>query len=246
MVFRDTQLGRFGALCTTHFGGHTDLDVRAAHALASDGVSSPANPARPNVHDVLLSKTLSEDGDAIWTPWANQFSGLSARYGTSGGRLLVGRCTRSWAPHPPGFCMHEFTPPLQYWSMRNFAVHRMNITNVVQRADGTMGVDTTVQPLWNYILTSRGEILVASEDFGWVKHTSIAGGNEVWAAGQIGIENSQLRLIDLQSGHYILGNITPGSVRAKAIIQFTDDVFKRYFKVFSLPNLHSLFQCIWG
>jgi hypothetical protein len=121
--------------------------------------------------------------------------------------------------------------------MRSFAVNQMNITNVFRRAEGTIGVDSTVQPLWNYVLTSRGD--VASEDFGWIKHTSIAGGTEVWAAGQIGIENYQLRLIDLQSGHYILGNITPGSARAKAIIQFTEDVFKTYFKVFSLPNLHS-------
>jgi hypothetical protein len=119
--------------------------------------------------------------------------------------------------------------------MREFAAQRMNFTNVVRRADGTMGVDTAVRPIRNYVLTSRGEILVALEDFEWIKHTSIAGGNDVWSAGQIGVENSQLRVIDLQSGHYIGGNITPGSARAKAIIQFTEKVSGRTSMSFRCP-----------
>jgi hypothetical protein len=125
----------------------------------------------------------------------------------------------------------------------------MRVNNVLVRADGTIGVDTSVQPLWNYALTSRGEILVAAEDFGWIKHTSIAGGLNVWAAGQVGIENAQLRLVDLQSGHYVLSggaHITPGSALANEMIRFTDAVFREYFRVFNLPNLHSSFACVWA
>ncbi len=144
--------------------------------------------------------------------------------------------------------MHELTPPLRYWSMRSFA-SRMRINNVIQRADGGVGIDGSVQPLWNYVLTRRGEILVAAEDFGWIKHTSIAGGSNVWSAGQIGIENNQLRVVDLQSGHYVLGgasHITPGSNLARQLIQFTEDVFKGYFQAFGLANLHPSFQSVWA
>ena len=121
--------------------------------------------------------------------------------------------------------------------------------NVLTHANGTIGVDTSVQPLWNYVLTLRGEILVASEDFGWIKHTSIAGGQQVWAAGQVGTENGQLRLVDLQSGHYVLAGssyITPGSALATGMVKFTGDVFREYFRVFSLPNLHTSFTCVWA
>lgn len=44
MVFRDTQLGRFGGLCTQYFGRHGDADIRAAHVLASNGQSGPRRP----------------------------------------------------------------------------------------------------------------------------------------------------------------------------------------------------------
>ena len=144
--------------------------------------------------------------------------------------------------------MHELTPPLRYWSMRSFT-SRLRTTNVILRADGTIGVDTSVQPLWNYVLTRRGEILVAAEDFGWIKHTSIAGGQNVWAAGQVGVENGQLRLVDLQSGHYVLAGaaqITPGSTLATEMVTFTTDAFREYFQAFALPNLHPSFTCVWA
>jgi hypothetical protein len=132
--------------------------------------------------------------------------------------------------------------------MRSF-VSRLKINNVIYRADGTPGVDSSVQPLWNYVLTRRGEILVGAEDFGWIKHTSIAGGQSVWAAGQVGIENGQLRMVDLQSGHYVLAGaaqITPGSTLAVELIRFTQRVFQGYFNSFSLPNLHPSFACVWA
>ena len=245
MAFQDTQLGRFGELCSAHFGAHGDPDIRAAHALATDGVSSPA---RPTLQAVLGTKLLNEDGDPNWQPWSRRFSALLSTYQSRGGSPLAGQCPRSWPPHPPGFCMHELTPPLRYWSMRSYS-SRMRSNNVILRADGTVGVDTSVQPLWNYVLTRRGEILVAAEDFGWIKHTSVAGGQNVWAAGQVGIENGQLRLVDLQSGHYVLAgaaNITPGSTLAREMMTFTENSFREYFQSFSLPNLHASFACVWA
>jgi len=245
MAFRDTQLGRFGELCTAHFGAHGDPDIRAAHALAKNGVSSPA---RPPLKSVLGSKVLNEDKDPVWRPWARRFSTLLNKYQSNGGSPLAGECPKAWPQHPPGFCMHELTPPLRYWSMRSFT-SRLRTTNVILRADGTIGVDTSVQPLWNYVLTRRGEILVAAEDFGWIKHTSIAGGQNVWAAGQVGVENGQLRLVDLQSGHYVLAGaaqITPGSTLATEMVTFTTDAFREYFQAFALPNLHPSFTCVWA
>lgn len=245
MTFRDTQLGRFGELCTQHFGGHGDADIRAAHALASNGQSSPN---RPDLQAVLGTKLLLEDADPRWQPWKNDFSRLLQSYQTNGGSALQGECTQSWPGQPKGFCMHELTPPFRYWSMRSFT-SRMRINNVVTRADGTIGVDSSVQPLWNYVLTRGGEILVAAEDFGWIKHTSVAAGSSVWSAGQVGIENNQLRVIDLQSGHYVLGgasHITPGSTLAGLLLRFTEDVFRAYYQRFALTNIHSAFQCIWA
>jgi hypothetical protein len=111
-----------------------------------------------------------------------------------------------------------------------------------------IGVDPSVKPTWNYVVTRRGEILVGAEDFGWIKHTSLAAGQTVWAAGEVGIENGQLRLVNLQSGHYVTSgaaNITPGSALAGALTQFVEDAVKEYYRVFNLPNLHASFKCVW-
>jgi len=124
-----------------------------------------------------------------------------------------------------------------------------SVDSVIKRDDGTFGVDTSVTPLWNYVITLRGEILVAAEDFDWIKHTSLAGGQKVWAAGQLGIEGGKLRLADLQSGHYVLAggaHIMPGSTLARDLVTFTEQVFREYFAVFALPNFHSLFKCVWA
>src|ERR1051325_8892994 len=228
-----------------HFAAHGDPDIKAAHALATDGI---CQPSRPSLQAILGTKLLNEDNDPIWQPWSRQFSLLLANYQKMGGSPLAGHCPKSWPSHPVGFCMHELTPPLRYWSMRSF-VSRMKVDNVIQRADGSTAVDSAVQPLWNYVITSRGEILVGAEDFGWIKHTSVAAGQKVWAAGQVGLENGKLRLVDLQSGHYVLAgsaNITPGSTLARELIAFTESVIIAYFALFGLPNLHPSFGCIWG
>lgn len=244
MAFHDSQLGRFGELCSAHFGGLGDPDARAAHVLASNGVSAPA---RPDLAAVYGTKILNEDNDAAWVPWAAAFARILNRYQRSGGAPLAGQCPATWPQLPAGFCMHELTPPIRYWSMRSFS-SRLRVNNVITHADGTVGVDPSVKPTWNYVITRRGEILVGAEDFGWIKHTSIAAGQTVWAAGEVGIENGQLRLVNLQSGHYVTSgaaNITPGSALAQALAQFVEDVIKDYFSAFTLPSLHPAFSCVW-
>jgi hypothetical protein len=118
-------------------------------------------------------------------------------------------------------------------------------TTVHTRSDGTIGVDPAAKPLWNYVVTTAGEILVGSEDFEWIKHTSLAGGLEVWTAGQVGVEQNRVRLVDLQSGHYVGWAILPGSSLANELIRFTEEVFQKYSQYFGLI-LHPSFQCIWS
>ena len=66
--------------------------------------------------------------------------------------------------------MHEFTAPLRHGSVR-YLLQNMPPNNVVQRPNGNSTIDFAVKPVWNYILSASGEILVAAEDFGWIKHT---------------------------------------------------------------------------
>jgi hypothetical protein len=247
VTFHDTQLGRFGELSSAHLSGHGDPDFRAAHALASDGVCMPS---RPPLTAVLGSKLLSQDSDSAWKTWSTVFAGLLNGYLGKGGSPLRPECPKVWPDSsvPRGFCIHELTPPLRYWSMQSFA-SRLTTNTAITRADGTVGVDATVQPVWNYVITRRGEILVAPEDFGWIKHTSIAAGYPVWAAGQVGIERGSLRVVDVHSGHYVAtaaSNITPGSSLANELVAFVGDVVRAYFLEFALPNLHPLFTCVWG
>jgi hypothetical protein len=103
MVFRSTQLGRFGELCDQHFKAHGDADARAAHALAGDGVS----PTRPDLQAVLGSKMLIEDADPQWKRWNSSFSGLLNTYQRQGGAPLTGICTQNWPLQGHGFCMHR-------------------------------------------------------------------------------------------------------------------------------------------
>ena len=270
MTFRDTQLGRFHEVCRQTYGSkHGDPDLLAANSLAADGVGVGQ---RPDLSAVLGQKLLSDDSDPNWKAWEQQFGNLRGGYMKRGGGLLVGQCPKPWDGMPSGFCMHELTPPNQYFSLRSFdsrmllpfdpdptdpATKKLDpvtkkpkrrVTNLLTKQDGSIAVDESVKPIWNYVITLRGEVLVAPEDYGWIKHTSIAGGSDVWSAGQVGLEGGKLRLLDLQSGHYVLGgkaNIVPGTPLALELVKFTRDVIHAYFAHFQLKNLHPSFDCIW-
>ena len=243
MPFRETQLGRFGQLCAQHFRFHIDPDLCAANALASDGM---AQPPRPDLNAVPVSKLVLNPANPLCQSWQNRFKIAVANYKAKGGCLLRGYCTRAWPNILPGFCIHEFTPPLHYWSLRKFE-NLMNGSNILMKENGSIGVDGSIKPLYNYVIMASGEILIGIEDFEWIKHTSLAAGLDVWSAGQVGIQNDQLRLVDLQSGHYITGKrgIVIGSVSARELIKFTESTIREYCNFFNLNILHPSFNCIW-
>src|SRR5439155_1428971 len=97
----------------------------------------------------------------------------------------------------------------------------------------------------NFVITDWGEILIAREDFEFIKHTSLAAGLTVWSAGQLGIQASTIRLVDLQSGHYVKPNVMPGTTLAHELTSFTDAVFKEYSAHFGLTCLHANFHCLF-
>ena len=90
-----------------------------------------------------------------------------------------------------------------------------------------------------------GDILIGTEDYEWIKHITLAAGWKVWSAGEIGIENHQIRLVNVQSGHFVVPNVPPGTGLAQHLISFTNDVFQQYAQTFSLTCLHPQFACVW-
>lgn len=139
--------------------------------------------------------------------------------GTGGGPLSAW-CTWQWPGFPTGGCAHELTPPLIHGNLRWFSQRLTALPdNLIVQQDGTIVIDPASKPLWNFVIVGTGEIVIGSEDYGWIKHTCLAGGLQVWSAGQIAIENNQVRLVDLQSGHYVRPNVGPGTPGPPALSQ---------------------------
>lgn len=247
MPFRYTQLGRFGELSQNYFHNHADPDLRAAHVLARDG---EASPDRPLLQAILSSKGLLDSREQLCQSWLSRFKSIRRSYQNRGGRLLSEYCTREWSNEAPGFCLHEFTPPIHYWGLRGLDTHGMN-TTVFNQANGFLAVARHIPPLLNYVITNQGDILMGTEDHGWIKHPSLAGGIKVWSAGQVGFENGKIRLVDLQSGHYV-GNpnhpeaLIQGSHVAEALAIFTRNTFIDYSRIFNLAVVHRSFNCVWA
>ncbi len=238
-----SQFGRFGDVVSGPLGG-TDPDQHAADTLAGNGTS--LNP-RPNRSNVLARKGFLEQTDASWLGWASHFSGLISIHIGSSGRRLSSVCTRNWPGYTAGQCLHELTPPLHHGSLRWFCKQVANLPdNLLTRADGSLGIDPAVKPTWIFVIAEEGEIVTGQEDFGVIKHSCLAGGLEIWSAGQLGIENGLLRLVDLSSGHYVRPRFLQGSPSTGNLIRFTRDVFLDYAKAFDMTCIHSQFDCIWG
>jgi hypothetical protein len=143
-------------------------------------------------------------------------------------------------------CAHEFIPstdhrPLYGWFMLpNFVALGPDGTlldNVeVDRNGRAIPTEWRPKPpqpfglakmLW--ILDERGEILVGPEAFGHIKHPSIACGQPVWAAGEIGFQNGKVRVANLKTGHY-LGPRPVGYI--ELLSSFVKRVFTAYDKIF--------------
>lgn len=249
MPFRETQYGRFSELCkgsaTSSAGSVTDPDVLAAHALATVGHGLPS--PHPNPGAVLATKHLGHYGDPSWVIWEADFKQiLIPLHQHTGGAKLAGRCTRQ--DLNPHHCVHELTPPWRYWSLRGFAqmVAPTLGTNVQRNVrDRTLSITRTNEPAWNYVITLEGEILVGAEDFDWIKHTALAGGLDVWAAGEMGFENGILYLANLNSGHYVRWrNPIAGSSWTIELTNFVENTVNRYCHAFGLIGfLDPAFVC---
>ena len=69
----------------------------------------------------------------------------------------------------------------------------------------------------------------------------------MWSAGQVGIENHFIRLVDLQSGHFVKPHVQARTPTAQALIDFTRDVFQQYASgLVTVPCLHPNFTCVWA
>lgn len=243
MPFHRTQLGRFGDIGAA-LTSQLDPDHRAAHLYASNGTT--IGP-RPTLSQILASKGFLDASHPAWVAWQAIFGGHRNQYIGNGGGPLLARCTASWPGAPTGTCLHELTPPLLHGNLCWFA-NRVGgqADNVITRPNNSLAVDQSSRPLWNFVVTNPGDILVASEDFELIKHTCVAGGLDVWSAGQVGIQNGTIRITDLQSGHYVKPNVAPGGSLAQNLIAFTRSVFVDYTRAFSLTCLHPQFDCVWG
>jgi hypothetical protein len=247
-----SQLGRFGDVAQA-LTGMADFDQRAANIIAQNGIiagtiiGTITGPGRPNLFNILGLKGFWEPSDPTWTTWLPFFNGHLGTYKGHGGVALKASCPRSPPGFPTGFCLHELAPPLNHGNPRWFSTLVRGIADNIQtRADGSVGVDPSSRPIWNFIINEVGEIVISSEDFEAIKHTCIAAGADVWSAGQIGIKGGVINLVDLQSGHYVRPNVGQGTSHANALIAFTTVIFKDYCAHFGIRCLDPGFTCIWG
>jgi hypothetical protein len=76
-----------------------------------------------------------------------------------------------------------------------------------------------------WILDSGREILVGPEAFRQIKHPSLACGQQVWGAGEIGFVEGKVRVVNLKTGHY-LGRAAVGY--KDVLMPFLNQVFTEY------------------
>jgi hypothetical protein len=231
------QMGRFGDLAQA-ITLMTNPDQRAANVIAANGHIH---------HQALQSKGFLEPIDPVWTSWNGIFGQLRNSHIGNGGSPLQQSCPKSPPGFPPGYCLHELAPPLKHGSLRWFAQRFGAIKdNLHTKADGSVGVIPSARPVWNFVITVEGEIVTGSEDFEAIKHTCLTGGLDAWSAGQLGIRNGMLELVDLQSGHYVRPNVVVGTNLATQMIAFTGQTFGRYCAHFGLGCLAANFHCVWS
>ena len=236
MAFRVTQLGRFGDYVRV-WNKDPDPDRRAASVA-----QRPGGPPPEQYTALLGSKGLWDPSDAGWLKWKGEFDKIVA--GSTA--LLRIRCSR---PHPryPAECWHELLPPFDYGNLRWFA--NLLPTSTVSDNVVTRGNEAFIlkdDEGWNFVITKAGEILTSKEHYAAVKHPCLSGGDEVWSAGRLGIDSGMIRVVDLQSGHFVKSAVLRGSPAAKALMDMTKQIFRKYADAFLAPSpLHSSFDCVW-
>ncbi|OHB76740.1 MAG: hypothetical protein A2Z25_02465 [Planctomycetes bacterium RBG_16_55_9] len=154
--------------------------------------------------------------------------------------------------HCPAPCVYDFVPPILHrplvgWFADRASWRALNpdgktpLSNVEFKGEeerpakwapilpATLGPPMgMVSMLW--VLDRDGEILVGPEEWERVKHPSIAAGDEVWAAGEIGFLNGKVRVVDLHSGHYMGRDPCIGWRDSRA--EFVPEVFRAYNQTF--------------
>jgi hypothetical protein len=253
MPFRETQLGRFGSFGVKLLRlGSSDPDQLSAHLYASNGQTQYAPMAsRPTVDQILASKGIWDHASPTWRSWSNTFDGLKRSYLPTIAQLpLQALCT---APQPRALqqCWHELVPPVEHVNLREFTqqiLPTLSKNSVAQDAQGHWYIPKHARPLWNFIITEAGDILLYEEldHFSVVKHSSLSGGDPVWSAGKVGIESQQIRLVDLDSGHFITHpghHFTAGLLQQ--LVDFTAAVFRHYAAglLSGVQCLHAQFAC---
>ena len=147
----------------------------------------------------------------------------------------------------PGECAHEYIPPYEHWDLMHFA------NSVLQRTDGNLkeiGERLVIDPDtfgWDFVVTNIGEVLVCrTRYFQHVKHPSLAGGQQVWSAGELGVQDGIIRLLSLSSGHYLRGPLRSFSPNDKeALRQYTQTVFETYLNIHGIQTGAQPPPCEW-
>jgi hypothetical protein len=236
MAFRTSQLGRFGEYIQS-WHADADPDRRAAHIA-----ERPGGAATMRFAALLDSKRLWDPSDPTWLAWKRRFDSLVAGSAV----LLPVRCSR---PHPryPSECWHELLPPLEHGNLRWFAerLRAGRVADNISVENATPFVHRDADA-WNFVITKAGEILVSTEHYEAVKHPCISGGDQVWSAGRLGVDRRKIRMVDLQSGHFVRSAVLRGTSAATVLMNTTDRIFREYVAALLNPDpLDPSFICVW-
>lgn len=238
MTFHHSQLGRLG-----EFGVKLvdlqDPDHRSAHLYATDGQLAGR---RPDLESILDFKGFLTPKDTRWRSWEKRFAMLVDKYRAKGGERLAAVCRHRLGAFPSGVCGHELIPPLYHWNLRGFSFRIKDLPDTVFLEEGG---DLKVTPGWMFVIALNGDVLIGSEDYHLIKHTCLAGGLDVWAAGQVGIQDHRIRLVDLHSGHYVIHNRPLNTHGLETLVSFTRNVVQEYCTKLSVSVLHEGFYCAW-
>jgi hypothetical protein len=246
MALRDSQFGRFGAEARDLLGiprpsdiPPSVVDFQSARLLGNE---SPASGCGLTSGDRLAQRGYLPHEDQRCLRWRTTTFPHLLQNKNAEIEMLASNHQRC-----EPVCAHEFVPstdhkPLYGWfdldRLTAFCPDRVTeINNVEPDKSGAAAPGdwrpSPAQPfgvsrmLW--VLDEGGEIIVGPEAFGHTKHPSLACGQRVWAAGEIGFENGKVRVANLKTGHY-LGRRPVGY---KGILRdFVNQVFNEYNNVF--------------
>lgn len=223
MVFRSSQFGRFGTEVGTLVGftatpasTPSAIDSYSASLLGND---TPAHGKAENSAHWLRQRGYPERSGEEYLTWRDS---VFPRLVREKHPAIIPLASSHLNCKP--ICIHDCLPstlhkPLLGW-FNPYAVVAFDydgvssLTNITTDQTGTLipdkwtpngtvpfySNDSGVTIIW--VLDQAGEILVTPEQL-FVKHSSVAAGCSVWAAGEMGFEHGKLRVVNLRSGHYM-------------------------------------------